>query len=383
MLSLPERFRTGSSNGLRAEWELTLGEDVYTVSVVDGRCSAREGRSTAPVARLTTDPRTWIAIDDGDLWGIDAVLARRLVVEGNLDLGARLQTMFAPYARPRGPFDLEQVEVDTDGLTIAAYVMGEGPTVIMLHGLGASKVSMLPAMPPLVHGGHRVIVPDLPGHGSSDKPRTSYTPRFYARVVRRLMDAMNAREAVVLGNSLGGRVALELAVRSPGHVKGLVLLGPAIPGFRARYLLGLTRVIPSEVGALPFPLRERWMRMAIRRLLADPSRLPQAGIQAAAEEFIRIYRDSRARLAFVDSLRHILTEQPRPFWARMRRVRVPTLVVWGEEDRLVPLRLGRRLARELPHSELLVLPGVGHVPQFEAAEETTGAILRFLADNSV
>ena len=64
-------------------------------------------------------------------------------------------------------------------------------------------------------------------------------------------------------------------------------------------------------------------------LLADPSRLPQAGIQAAAEEFIRIYRDPRARLAFVDSLRHILTEQPKPFWGRMRRVRVPALVVWS------------------------------------------------------
>jgi len=340
------------------------------------------GEARPPVARLTADPSTWIAIDDGDLWGIDAVLARRLVVEGNLDLGARLQTLFTPHARRRGAFDLEQVEVDADGLKVSTYVVGEGPAVLMLHGLGASKVSLMPVMPPLVHAGHRVIAPDLPGHGSSDKPRTEYTPRFYARAVRRLLDAMEVREAAVLGNSLGGRVALELAARSPGRVTGLVLLGPAVPGFRVRYLLGLTRVIPSRVGTLPFPVRERWMRVAIRRLLADPTRLPEAGIQAAAEEFIRTYRDPRARLAFVDSLRHILTEQPKPFWARMRRVRVPALVVWGEQDRLVPVRLGHRLASELPHAELLVLPGVGHVPQFEAPEETAGAILRFLMDIS-
>jgi len=86
-----------------------------------------------------------------------------------------------------------------------------------------------------------------------------------------------------------------------------------------------------------------------------------------------------ARMAFLDSLRHILTEPPRPFWGRVRRVRVPALVVWGEEDRLVPVRLAHRLARELPQAELLVLPRVGHVPQFEAPEETGGAILRFLA----
>ena len=365
------------------EWQLTVGEDVYTIAVLDGRCSAREGGSAAAVARLSADPATWLSIDDGELWGIDAFLARRLVVEGNLDLGARLQTLFAPHGRERGPFDLEQVEVDADGVKLAAYVVGEGPAVVMLHGLGASKVSLLPSIPPLVHAGHRVIVPDLPGHGASEKPRTDYTARFYARVVRRLMDATGARGAALIGSSLGGRIALEVAARSPEHVAGLGLLGPAVPGFRVRYLLGLTRVIPSEIGALPFPLRERWMRLAIRRLVADPSRLPEAGIQAAADEFIRIYRDPKARLAFVDSLRHILTENPKPFWGRVRRIRVPALVVWGAEDRLVPLRLGHRLARELPNAELLVVPGVGHVPQFEAPEETNGALLRFLADVSV
>jgi pimeloyl-ACP methyl ester carboxylesterase len=379
VLSLPKRFRISSADGLRAEWELTVGRDVYTISVVDRRCFAREGPSAAPVARLRADPATWLAIDDGTLWGIDAVLARRLVVEGSLDMGARLQTMFAPHGRRRGAFDLEQVKIDADGTGLSCYVVGEGSPVIVLHGLGASKVSAMPLIPPLVHAGHRVVVPDLPGHGASDKPRTDYTPRFYARVIRRLMDALEIERAVVIGNSLGGRVALELAFRSPGHLSGLVLLDPAVPGFRVRYLLGFTRVIPTEIGTIPFPLRERWMRLAIRRLLADPSAVPEAGIHGAADEFIRIYRDPLARMAFLDSLRHILTEAPRPFWGRVRRVRTPALVIWGEDDRLVPVRLAHRLARDLAHAELLVLPRVGHVPQFEAPEETNGAILGFLS----
>ena len=378
MLSLPKRFRVASADGLRGEWELTVGPDVYTVSVIDRRCYAREGPCAAPVARLTADPATWLAIDEGDLWGIDAVLARRLVVEGSLDMGARLQTLFSPHGRKHGPFDLEQIRVDADGIGLSCYVVGQGTPVMVLHGLGASKVSAMPLIPALVHAGHRVVVPDLPGHGASDKPRTDYTPRFYGRVVRRLMDALEIERAAVIGNSLGGRVALELAFRSPGHLSGLVLLDPAVPGLRIRYLLGFTRVIPSEIGTLPFPLRERWMRLAIRRLLADPSAFPEAGIQGAAEEFIRIYRDPPARMAFLDSLRHIVTEPPRPFWGRVRRVRTPALLVWGEDDRLVPVRLAHRLARELADAELLILPRVGHVPQFEAPEATSGAILRFL-----
>jgi pimeloyl-ACP methyl ester carboxylesterase len=206
-----------------------------------------------------------------------------------------------------------------------------------------------------------------------------YTPRSYARAVRRLMDALDVDHAVVIGNSLGGRVALELGVRSPDRVRALGLLAPAVPGFRVRYVLGFTRVIPAEVGAVPFPLRERWMKMAIRRLLGDPSKLPESGYDGAAEEFIRIYRTPEARMAFFDSLRHLLTEAPRPFWAHMRHVRVPVQIVWGTADRLVPVRLASKLAGELPDARLLVLPRVGHVPQFEATAATNEALTTFLA----
>jgi pimeloyl-ACP methyl ester carboxylesterase len=192
------------------------------------------------------------------------------------------------------------------------------------------------------------------------------------------MDAMGVERAAVVGNSLGGRVALELAVRSPDRVSGVALLAPAVPGFRVRYILGFTRVIPSEWGGIPFPMRERWMQVAIRRLFSDPSSLPEEAYAAAADEFIRVYRSPVARMAFFDTLRNILTEEPRPFWARMRHVRVPSLILWGEDDRLVPVRLAPRLANHLHAADLHVLPGVGHVPQFEALEETSSALAAFL-----
>jgi len=378
--SLPERFRREAANGLSAEWELQVGDNVYTITVTRRACRTREGPSTAATARIAADPATWVALDDGRTSGIEAFLAGNLILRGNLDLGARLQSLFEPHGRERGPLDLDQIDVDAGDVRLSTYVVGEGPPVVMLHGLGGTKISMLPLVPALAPH-HRVIIPDLPGHGESAKPvSTEYTPRNYARTVRRLMDALDVDKAIVVGNSLGGRIAIELGVRSPDRVRALGLIAPAVPGFRVRYILGFTRVLPTELGAVPFPLREKWMKTAIRRLLADPSRLPDHGYTGAAEEFIRIYRSSEARMAFFDSLRHILTEQPRPFWAHVRRVRAPALIVWGTADRLVPARLAPKLAQELPHAELLMLPHVGHVPQFEVPERTSQAVAKFIAE---
>src|SRR5262249_27819981 len=89
-------------------------------------------------------------------------------------------------------------------------------------------------------------------------------------------------------------------------------------------------------------------------------------------------RDPAARMAFLSSLRHIVTERPDVFFATMRRIKHPTLVLFGDADRLIPPRLGARLAQHLPDSRLVVLPRVGHVPQFEATDEVIAALTGFL-----
>ena len=121
------------------------------------------------------------------------------------------------------------------------------------------------------------------------------------------------------------------------------------------------------------------MEAVIRRLFADPSRLPESAYSAAAREFIRIYRDPVARMAFFSSMRHIVTERPEPFYSSLRRIKQPALVAFGEQDRVVPPRLGVRLAQRLPNSEYVALPGCGHVPQFEATEATKVVVAAFLA----
>lgn len=375
--SLPRRFRRASVNGLVAEWELRVGAQTFAVSISEHVCRVSDGASAAPEAVVSTDPETWLAIDEGLLTGGQAFLERRLAVVGNLDLAVRMHTLFRPHERHRRPSDLDQVEVDAGGVSLSSYVVGKGEPLLLLHGLGASKVTWFPVLTALAEH-HRVISPDLPGHGASEKPRADYSPRFYARTVRHLLDEMGVEQPIVLGNSLGGRVALELALRSPTRVRALALLDPSVPGLRVRHVMGFTRVIPTEFGAVPFPLRERWMALAIRRLFADPTRLSDDAYAAGANEFIRIYRDPRARMAFFSSLRHIVTERPESFFASLRRVKHRTLVVFGSEDHLVPPRLGARLAQFLPNATFVVLPGVGHVPQFEAPARTLEILGDFL-----
>jgi pimeloyl-ACP methyl ester carboxylesterase len=365
-------------NGLVAGWELRIGRQVFTVEVSDHLCTSREGAAVSPHTVLTIPPNVWLAIDEGELSGFQAFLDRKLRVEGNLDLAVRLQTMFRPSGRRRREADLDQVDVQVGDVVLSSYLLGHGEPLVLLHGLGGSKISWLPLLAPLAQN-YRLVVPDLPGHGESAKPRTDYTPRYYARVVRQLMDRLEIDRTALVGNSMGGRVALEMALRSPGRVTALALLGPAVPGFRWRYLAGFTRIVPTEFGALPIPLRERWMTVALHRLFSQPGRLGPEAFSVAAKEFIRVYRDPRARMAFFSSLRHVVTEHPQPFFAGLRRIKQRCLVIVGQDDRLVPVRLGMRLYEGLPNAELILMPGVGHVPQFENPEETLAAIRDFLA----
>ena len=361
VLGLPKRFRVDTVNGLRAEWELRVDGQVFAVRVGEHACTVEEGPGLAPHTTISVDGATWFAIDEGSITGPQAFLDRRLHLSGNLDLAVRLQTLFRPYHRAR----------------LSAYVVGRGKPILLLHGLGGTKISWVPMLGPLAEH-YQVIVPDLPGHGESDKPRVEYSPRYFARVVRHLMDQLGVERALILGNSMGGRVALELALRSPNRVEALGLLDAAVPGLRWRYVVGFTRIVPTEFGAIPFPLRERWMKTMVQRLFAHPERLGEDSIDLASREFLRIYADPRARVAFLSSLRHLVTENHEAFWASTRRIKHRALVIVGEEDRLVPPRLGIRLAESLANGELLLLPEVGHVPQFEATEDILVPMMDFL-----
>jgi pimeloyl-ACP methyl ester carboxylesterase/putative sterol carrier protein len=377
--SLPDRFRPEAAERLVADYALTIDGTCYEISISRGRCMVEERTPSFPHTRIRTDEATWLALDDGDVSSVDAFLEGRVEVRGNLEYAVRLPSLFEFSGRPRSPRDLEHVMVSVGRHELSAFTLGRGQPVLLLHGLGANKLSWLPLLGPLAER-YRVIAMDLPGHGESTKRRGDYTPAHFGAVVRQALDELGVERVALIGNSLGGRIALEVSATAPDRVAALVLMGPALAGLPFPFIAKFLHVIPTEIGAVPLPMRRRMVARTIRSLFAVPERLPDNAYEAGADEFIRVYRSGRARTALLSSVRGLVRDRPGAFWERVRENRAPTLVLWGEEDRLVPIRLGQRLAEEMPACRLEVLPGVGHVPQFEVPEVTADMVRDFLSE---
>jgi pimeloyl-ACP methyl ester carboxylesterase len=328
-----------------------------------------------PDAVLTADQATWESIAQNVRGGLDAFRAGRLRVRRDLHLGVGFlaATGGSDPARPGG---LRFAQVPTAVGELSTNAAGSGPPVILIHGLGATKVSMLPTVAAFA-ASHRAIALDLPGFGDSVKPiRADYDARFFARAVVGLMDALGIERADLVGNSLGGRVALEVALRSPERVNRLGLLAPSLAWLRGRPWAPLLRLVPPGLGLLqpaPRPLVEAIVRAVV----------PGASDEWAAagiDEFLRSYLTPRGRAAFYATARQIYLEEPHGpdgLWTRLPELSVPSLFVWGRHDTLVPIAFEAHVREALPTSRHLELD-CGHVPQLQAPAETHAALLEFL-----
>jgi len=259
-------------------------------------------------------------------------------------------------------------EILVDGIRIHLTEAGEGRALVLLHGLTATHANWELTTPAFADR-WRVIAPDLPGHGRSAKPDAPYTVDFYAGVIRSLGRELGIPEAVVIGNSLGGQIALELAISYPQWTRALVLAAPA-GGFAAPL-----QALRWAVGAAARPevLRVA-LPWAFERCVYDPS-LPmcEARRRILAERLAHEDYPSFAR-AVARSLRGSLAAGGQP----LERVHQPTLLVWGRDDRMVALAGSRRLLRALPHARLAVLDRCGHLPMLEQSERFNRAVDDFL-----
>jgi pimeloyl-ACP methyl ester carboxylesterase len=254
---------------------------------------------------------------------------------------------------------------------------GAGPDVVLLHGLGDSSVGWHRIEQPLRDAGFRVTVWDALGAGRSERPDPGdYGLAAHVERLRALFDALGIDRAHVVGNSLGGTMALLFAQFHPERVDRLVLLNPAA------YPEGGTTPawfwqVPGLAETLLARLPPEWLARAMLRYLFGDAR------RVTAED-VRLYADEAERHAAVQGL--ILQERqlyPEPAvierWvAGHQSIAAPALILWGPEDRILPVEQARRLAREMPHAELRMLDGVGHVPQLEVPEPVLAAISEFL-----
>jgi pimeloyl-ACP methyl ester carboxylesterase/putative sterol carrier protein len=383
--SLPDRY-IGGEDGRRATAQIRLSDigRTWEIQLRGHACKVRTSPRVRPDVVVGTDAATWLALREGTLSGLDAFRQRRLWARGDLDVAVGLEGLFR-LPGDRAPL-LRVHEVGVRGARISCLTAGNGPRrAILIHGLGGAKSSFYETVAALAPD-HTVHAIDLPGFGASSKPRAPYDPEFFARHVLRLMDALAIDRADLVGNSMGGRVALEVGLRAPGRVRTLSLLAPSMAFRRGRELVPLARVMRPELAVLPPVLRPARVRDGFWRMIARPDRVDPALADIAADEFLRTHRSAAARVAFYAAARQIYLEPPHGpngFWTRLELLRPPALFVWGSEDRLVPARFSRHVAAVLPEATQVILPECGHVPQLELPERTHGLVREFVGSGGV
>jgi pimeloyl-ACP methyl ester carboxylesterase len=196
------------------------------------------------------------------------------------------------------------------------------------------------------------------------------------------MDTLAIDRAHLVGNSMGGRVAIEVGLQAPGRVRTLSLLASAMAFKRGREWAPLVRLLRPELALLPHVLRPQQVRDRFWRMIARPERLDPSVGDIASDEFLRTYRSRAARIAFYAAARQIYLEAPdgpKGFWTRLGDLEPPALFIWGSEDPLVPARFSKHVAEVLPDAPQVVLSECGHVPQVELPDRTHGLVLEFIA----
>lgn len=379
--TLPERY-LGAEPGFDATYRVRLGDVGHTWEVRATTHGARVRKgvtSRRPDVTIGTDAATWLRLRQGDLSGIEAFSERRLYARGNLDLAVGFEGLFRlPNGRP--PL-LRIHDVPVGRQRISTLTMGEGPDVLLLHGLGATKASFFDTAAAL-SSDHRVHAIDLPGFGSSSKPATGgYHARWFADHVVGVMDRLGIERAHLVGNSMGGRVALEVGLTRPDRVAGLGLLCPAV-AFVKRDYHPLVRLLRPEVGLVPHRFARPLVAGQLLSLFADRDLIDPSVADIVVDEFQRIYASAGARLAFLAAARNIYLDRPfgrGGFYERLAGLEPPALFIWGTHDQLIPAAFTRHVAEALPRAEQMVLQGCGHVPQVERPEQTNGLLRRFFA----
>ena len=357
----------------------------WTVHLDEGRVRLTRGAVPAPDATVTADPATLGAVLDGRISGVEAFLDHGLVVRGNLALALQMDGAFDVGVRPP-THPVARVRTVL-GVRSAYLEAGprDAPPVLLLHGLGATNASMLPLLADLSRD-HRVIAPDFPGFGASDAPRWRYRPGDLARWLAAFQEAVDARPAALVGNSMGGRVAIEAGLLAPESVSRMVLLCPSPAFRRMRQFVPLVKMLPPDAVVMRLPIGHRAVVMGTRAMFSRPDRLSREWYDAAADEHQRVMRSYRHRRAFFAALRQIYLEEAfgaDGFWDRLPMMSTPALFVWGDRDRLVPASFERHVVDAIPHAQSVVMHDCGHVPQFEHPQQTAEVTRAFIDNEDV
>ena len=255
---------------------------------------------------------------------------------------------------------------------------GKGPPVLLIHGFGASTFTWRFVAPELAKS-HRVIAVDLKGFGLSDKPFDGrYSVYDQAELLAQLIEDKDLRDLTLVGHSFGGGVALLLALeanqRLDGRITRLVLLDSiAFPQNIPVFFRLLDVPLVSQIGVRMVPPSVQ-ARVALQIAYFDDSKIDPEEIELYAAPL----KTAAGKHAIIYSARQIVPEDIAELSERYKTIELPTLILWCDHDRIVPLEVGIKLRRTLPNSTLRLVEDCGHMPQEEQPASTLSLILGFI-----
>lgn len=257
---------------------------------------------------------------------------------------------------------LTEKEIHVDGIPLHYKLAGEGTPIVILHGWGSPSNAWLETQGYLSARGYEVYMPDLPGFGKSNPPPKPWEISDYAQCVGRFADRLGLQRFFLIGHSFGGRIGIRLALLHPDRLLGLVLCSSA--GIKSR----------PTVKQFAF----RVLAKVGYRLLSLP---PLKGFQQPARRFLYFLAGEwdyyRAQGVMRETMKRVIEEDLRP---DLGKIAVPTLIVWGDRDRVTPLSDAYIMKEEIPNVALHIVEGAGHRLPYEEPEVFTRFVLAFLEE---
>lgn len=263
-----------------------------------------------------------------------------------------------------------------------AFVAGhpKPPMIVLLHGLGDEADSWRHLIKPLSAYG-QVVAPDLPGFGRSDKPHRSYTIHFLTDAIIELLERLAVSGALMVGSSLGATIAQSIALEKPSWLKGVVLIDGT--------LLNQAQKLNPRLFLFMMPGVGEWFYTRLRK---DPQAAYETlrpyyrDLDSLSEEerqflFLRVNQrvwDDDQRYAYLSSLRNLvpfIARQQKGLPERLSHLDLPTLILWGQDDQILPASVGKATAAAQPSARFAILRGAGHLPQQECPQAVLQAML--------
>jgi len=266
------------------------------------------------------------------------------------------------------------------GHDVSYRMAGEGPTILLIHGIAGSSTTWKAVMPALAEH-YTVIAPDLLGHGQSAKPRGDYSLGAYASGIRDLLTVLEKERVTLVGHSLGGGVAMQFAYQFPERAERLVLVASGGLGKEVSSLLKAV-TLPGAEFVLPLLLQPR-----IREMAEWPGAVARRVGWRPSDSLVEVWRsyttltDRHGQMAFVHTVRSVIDVAGQRVSAHDRLYlaeAVPTLIVWGDRDRIIPVSHAYRAAEAIPGARLEVIEGAGHFLPWRNADRFLAILEEFL-----